>query len=82
MHWECARGCRQASGSKTYPTAEQAHRYAAAFDRPDTSELGKRAPLIGLLPLRLWHRLRYQRCASARRKNVRLAGRSANRRTK
>lgn len=53
MHWECERGCGQASGSKTYPSAEQAHRYAAAFDR--TNELGKRAPLVGLLPLRLWH---------------------------
>lgn len=79
MHWECERGCGQAGGSKTYPTAEQARRYAAAFGR--TSELGKRAPLIGLLPLRLWHRL-HQRRASARRKNAKLAGRSASRRTK
>ncbi|ORV06378.1 hypothetical protein [Mycobacterium celatum] len=53
MHWECERGCGQASGSKTYPTAEDARRFAAAFDR--TGALGKRAPLIGLLPLRLWH---------------------------
>jgi hypothetical protein len=57
MHWECERGCDQASGRKTYPTAAQARRYAAAFDRK--TELGKRAPLIGLLPLRLWHRLRH-----------------------
>ncbi|ORB16092.1 hypothetical protein BST37_07670 [Mycobacterium noviomagense] len=57
MYWECERGCGQASDSKTYATAEQARRYAAAFDRRDNSELGKRAPLIGLLPLRVWRRL-------------------------
>lgn len=57
MFWECERGCGKASGSKRYATAEQARRYAVAFDRRDNSELGKRAPLIGLLPLRLWHRL-------------------------
>lgn len=57
MYWQCDRGCGQAGGSKTYPTAEQARRYAAAFDRRDSSALGKRARLIGLLPLRLWHRL-------------------------
>lgn len=56
MHWECARGCGQASGYKTYATAEQAARYAAAFDR--TGKLGNRAPMLGLLPLRLWHKLR------------------------
>lgn len=58
MHWECARGCGHAGGAKTYATAEQAQRYAAAFDRHEARELGKRAPLIGLLPLRLWRRLR------------------------
>jgi hypothetical protein len=57
MSWECERGCGQASGSKTYATAEQARRYAVAFDQRDNSDLGKRAPLIGLLPLRLWRRL-------------------------
>jgi hypothetical protein len=57
MYWECERGCGQASGSKTYATAEQARRYTVAFNRRDNSELGSRAPLIGLLPLRLWHRL-------------------------
>jgi hypothetical protein len=80
MHWECERGCGQASGSKPYPSAEEARRYAAAFDR--TGELGKQAPLIGLLPLRLWHKLRQSRPESARIKNIRLAGRSASRRTK
>lgn len=56
MHWTCERDCGQASGCKTYPTAQQALRYATAFDR--RNELGKRAPLIGLLPLRLWRRFR------------------------
>jgi hypothetical protein len=59
MHWECERGCGQASGSKVYSTAAQARQYATAFDH--RGELGKRAPLIGLLPLRVWRRLRQPR---------------------
>ncbi|BBZ12697.1 hypothetical protein [Mycobacterium branderi] len=55
LHWECERGCGHA-GSKAYRTAEEARRYAAAFDR--TGELGNRAPPIGLLPLRLWRKAR------------------------
>ena len=51
--WECERGCG-AGGSKEYPSAAQAQRYAAAFDRRDSDDLGRRAPLLGLLPLRLW----------------------------
>jgi hypothetical protein len=47
--WECERGCG-AGGSKTYATAADARRYAAAFDRRDASDLGKR-PLLSLLPL-------------------------------
>jgi hypothetical protein len=51
MIWECERcGDRH---SKTYPSAAEAARYAGAFDREDRHELGRRAPLIGLLPLRL-----------------------------
>lgn len=53
MRWECRRGCG-AGGSKTYSSAEDAARYARAFDRRDSTEVGRRAPLIGLLPLRLW----------------------------
>jgi len=49
MRWECERGCG-ASGSKRYTTAEAAQRYAQAFDRRDTEDLGKR-PLLSLLPL-------------------------------
>lgn len=56
MRWECTHGCGT-RGAKTYPSQEQARRYAAAFDRRDDDDLGKRAPLIGLFPLRLWRRL-------------------------
>ncbi|MGV0836418.1 hypothetical protein [Mycolicibacterium thermoresistibile] len=57
MHWACAR-CGGAAGTKQYPTAADARRYAAAFNRRDVDDLGKRAPLLGLLPLRLWQRFR------------------------
>jgi hypothetical protein len=57
MRWACRR-CGQSSGAKEYATATEAARYAAAFNKRDADDLGKRAPLIGLLPLRLWRRLR------------------------
>ncbi len=57
MVWECERGCG-AGGSKEYRTAEQALRYATAFDRRDSDDLGRRAPFIGLFPLRLWRWMR------------------------
>jgi hypothetical protein len=60
MRWECARGCG-AGGSKRYATAEDAERYARAFDREDRDDLGRRAPLIGLLPLRIARALRQRR---------------------
>jgi hypothetical protein len=60
MRWTCVRRCG-AAGEKRYATAEDAARYASAFDREDRQDLGRRAPL-GLLPLRLIraakHRLR------------------------
>lgn len=62
MLWSCQRGCGEA-GAKAYPDAAAARRYAAAFDREDREDLGRRAPLIGLLPLRLW---RYARRWRAR----------------
>jgi hypothetical protein len=52
MVWRCER-C-DAGGEKRYATADEASRYAAAFDREDRDDLGRRAPLVGLFPLRLW----------------------------
>jgi hypothetical protein len=57
MRWSCERGCG-AGGSKEYASPADATRYAAAFDREDRDELGRRAPLLGLLPLRMWWTLR------------------------
>ncbi len=54
MRWECERGCG-ARGSKRYASAEEARRYARAFDREDPRGAGKR-PLLSLLPLRLARR--------------------------
>ncbi|MGZ6724879.1 MAG: hypothetical protein ACXVHK_28415 [Solirubrobacteraceae bacterium] len=60
MRWECRRGCGEA-GSKRYATPDDAARYARAFGREDRDDLGKRAPLVGLLPLRLARALRQRR---------------------
>jgi hypothetical protein len=52
MRWRCQRcGDEQ---SKVYGSAEEADRFARAFDREDRQDIGRRAPLVGLLPLRLW----------------------------
>jgi hypothetical protein len=51
LRWMCER-CGE-SHEKHYPTAEQAQRYARAFDREDREDVGKRAPLVGLFPLRM-----------------------------
>lgn len=53
MVWECER-CGKRGGSKTYASAAEAQRYARALDREDRADLGRRAPLVGLLPLRIW----------------------------
>src|SRR4051812_38513314 len=53
MRWACERGCG-AGGEKEYPTAGEARRFARAFDYDERGSTGKRAPLFGLLPLRLW----------------------------
>jgi len=52
MRWECERGCG-ATGAKRYSSAEEAALFARSFDREDRQDLGRRAPLVGLLPLRL-----------------------------
>jgi hypothetical protein len=57
MLWECERDC-DAGGRKTYASPAEARRYAAAFDREDRDELGRRAPVLGMFPLRLWHQMR------------------------
>ncbi len=44
-----------------YATQAEARHYAAAFDREDRSSLGHRAPLVGLLPLRVWRLWRDRR---------------------
>jgi hypothetical protein len=60
MVWACVRGCG-AGGSKRYATADEAARYARAFDREDREDLGRRAPLVALLPLRVARLLRRRR---------------------
>jgi hypothetical protein len=57
MRWTCQRGCG-AGGSKRYRTPAEAHRYTMAFDREDRQDLGRRAPLVAGLPLRLARALR------------------------
>jgi hypothetical protein len=60
MRWSCER-CGADGGEKTYGSAAEAERFARAFDREDREDLGRRAPLIGLLPLRLWRLWRDRR---------------------
>jgi hypothetical protein len=60
LRWACERGCG-AGGSKEYGNAAEAARYAAAFDREDRDEVGRRAPPLGMFPLRLWWTLRSRR---------------------
>jgi hypothetical protein len=57
MRWSCQRECG-AGGAKRYPTSEDAARYAASFDREDREDRGRRAPMFGLLPLRIARALR------------------------
>jgi hypothetical protein len=52
MQWRCERDCG-AGGAKRYASAEDAERYARALDREDSDDLGRRALLFGLVPLRL-----------------------------
>ncbi len=57
MRWNCERACG-VHGEKSYPTPADAARYARTFDREDRDDFLRRAPLIGLLPLRIWRALR------------------------
>lgn len=63
MRWECARGCADGGGAKTYPSSEHAARFSAAFNRRDADRIGERAPLLGMLPLRLWRMWKHRRTA-------------------
>lgn len=56
MRWRCGR-CGAAGGEKRYASAEEAARYARAFDREDRDDLGRRAPLVALFPLRVARRM-------------------------
>jgi hypothetical protein len=69
MTWSCGR-CGREGGHKRYATAADAARYAAAFDREDRDALGRRAPLVGLLPLRIARALR-RRVGRARSRPLR-----------
>jgi hypothetical protein len=60
MRWHCTRGC-DAGGEKTYATAEEAERYAAALDRGGDPDAGGAPPLLGALPVWLWRRSRRHR---------------------
>lgn len=57
MRWECQRGCG-AGGAKVYHSAAEASHYATAFDRDYLDDLGRRAPLLGMFPLRIWYKMR------------------------
>jgi hypothetical protein len=57
LSWACVR-CGEPGGAKVYDSAEDAERYAAGLNREDREDLGRRAPLIGLLPLRIFRHLR------------------------
>jgi len=63
MRWECERGCG-AGGSKRYASADEAAMFAGAFDREDRRDLGRRTPLVGLLPLRLLRAARRRKSRS------------------
>ncbi len=56
MTWECERGCGE-RGSKLYASPQDAARYAAAFDREDSADAGRR-PTISTAPLWVLRRLR------------------------
>ena len=60
MRWSCER-CEALGGEKEYASPEEAARFASAFDREDRDDIGRRAPFLGMFPLRIWRRLRDRR---------------------
>jgi hypothetical protein len=59
MTWRCAR-CAE-GGAKQYSDPASAARFAAGLNADSAGGLGRRAPLIGLFPLRVWHHWRNRR---------------------
>ncbi|HEU5363398.1 MAG TPA: hypothetical protein VFU56_08635 [Gaiellaceae bacterium] len=57
MRWACER-CGAPGGEKAYGSAAEAQRFARAFDREDREDLGRRAPLVAGLGLRVLRLLR------------------------
>lgn len=70
MTWACER-CRNEFGHKDYTTERDAQRYAATFDRRESDNMGRGAPLIGLFPLRIWHKFRAARLNNREARPVR-----------
>jgi hypothetical protein len=60
MTWSCGR-CGHVGGSKEYGSPAEAARFAAAFDREDREDMGRRAPLVAGLGLRLIRLVRSRR---------------------
>lgn len=56
MRWTCERGCGE-GGEKTYDSAAEAARFAAAFDKRDSARVGDH-PTLSTLPLWLVRKLR------------------------
>jgi hypothetical protein len=56
MRWACER-CGGAGGEKRYETAAEASRFASAFDRPDSANVGNH-PTLSTIPLWLARKLR------------------------
>jgi hypothetical protein len=56
MRWSCERGCGE-GGEKTYATAAEAERYAAAFNVRD-SDKAHNHPTLSTLPLWVVRKLR------------------------
>ena len=57
MMWDCER-CDTIGGVKEYGSPERARKFAAAFDVEDNEDVGRRAPLLGMFPLRMARYLR------------------------
>jgi hypothetical protein len=59
MRWKCGR-CGGAAGEKRYESAMHAEGFARAFDRRDSDDMGRRAP-VSVFPVRIARALRGRR---------------------